>query len=147
MRKKKSLAAKVETLEEWEAKTRDEMSELLGSEGGRLFVDALVVLSRLDIPEPAIDVCLAMIVCHTQGWDFDEYTEGKDYRSPTAVDGHVDKVRGKKRLEQLRRRLDRVEPLPENEAVRFQLETEIYRLEYAQPEDEWPEFVGEEGAR
>jgi len=42
------------------------------------------------------------------------------------------------RISELRVRLNHIEPLPENEAVRFKLETQIYQLEQA---DEWPEII------
>jgi hypothetical protein len=51
------------------------------------------------------------------------------------------------RIEELRARLQNLETLPENEAVRFQLETEIYRLEQEQKRDEWPEVIGGEDER
>ena len=45
----------------------------------------------------------------------------------------------------LQAKLTRLERLPENEAVRFQLESEIYRLEREANADEWPELIGEKG--
>lgn len=49
--------------------------------------------------------------------------------------------RGENReLAGLRGKLDRLERVPENEAVRFQLETEIHRLEQ-EPTDEWPDVI------
>ena len=47
----------------------------------------------------------------------------------------------------LRSRLEQLEYLPENEAVRFQLETQIYQLEQEQNRNEWPEVIGGEGER
>lgn len=45
-------------------------------------------------------------------------------------------------IDELRARLNSIEHLPENEAVRFQLETQIHRLE--QEQEEWPEVIGGE---
>lgn len=47
-------------------------------------------------------------------------------------------------LDKLRAHLEETELLPENEATRFQLMTEIHRLENALPDEEWPEVVGDE---
>lgn len=42
----------------------------------------------------------------------------------------------------LRHKLERLERAPENEATRFQLETEIYALEnQTEPDEEWPEVI------
>lgn len=41
----------------------------------------------------------------------------------------------------LKRKLERLERVPENEAIRFELETEIYNLEH-ETEEEWPDQVG-----
>ena len=43
-------------------------------------------------------------------------------------------------LDNLRAELRSLSPLPENEAIRFKIETEIYRLERAQ-DDEWPDII------
>lgn len=48
---------------------------------------------------------------------------------------------GHEQLARLKRRLEAVDWLPENEATRFRLETEIYQLESAADVDEWPEFI------
>jgi hypothetical protein len=45
------------------------------------------------------------------------------------------------RLARLRRELDELERLPENEATCFQLEKQIYDLEREQDVDEWPEVI------
>ncbi|MDQ3818520.1 MAG: hypothetical protein M3362_12705 [Acidobacteriota bacterium] len=45
------------------------------------------------------------------------------------------------KLEELQRRLEKTEFLPENEAVRFQLMTEIHRLENKPDEDGWPDEI------
>lgn len=42
----------------------------------------------------------------------------------------------------IRGKLAKLERLPENEAERFRLETEIYQLERAPNSDEWPEVIG-----
>lgn len=42
-------------------------------------------------------------------------------------------------------KLEALEFLPENEPTRFQLETEIYKLEHESDTDEWPDVIG--GAR
>lgn len=42
-------------------------------------------------------------------------------------------------IKKLRDTLSRLERLPENEAERFRLETEIHRLE--RTDEEWPEFI------
>ncbi|CAN5460827.1 hypothetical protein BH20ACI3_BH20ACI3_41950 [soil metagenome] len=44
-------------------------------------------------------------------------------------------------LERLRQKLMRLELLPENEAVAFKLESEIYKLE-READDEWPDEIG-----
>lgn len=41
----------------------------------------------------------------------------------------------------LRAELTKLERLPENEVTRFQLETQIAKLEREQVADEWPEFI------
>ena len=46
------------------------------------------------------------------------------------------------RLSDLQKQLDRLERVPENESERFKLESEIFKLENAVPEDEWPEVIG-----
>lgn len=47
------------------------------------------------------------------------------------------------KLADLRKQLERLERVPENEGERFRLESEIYKLETAAPdEDEWPEVIG-----
>lgn len=46
-----------------------------------------------------------------------------------------------RQAETLRRKLDRLERVPENEAERFRLESEIYRLENQTDVDEWPEVI------
>jgi len=48
------------------------------------------------------------------------------------------------RLRRLREQLERLEQVPENEAVAFKLETEIYRLAHQEISEEWPEFIEEE---
>jgi hypothetical protein len=45
-------------------------------------------------------------------------------------------------LTSLREKLAKLEYLPENEAVRFNLESEIYRLERDADSDEWPYMIG-----
>ncbi len=55
-------------------------------------------------------------------------------------------------ITELRERLDGLEHLPENEGVRFQLETEIYQLEHETPDDDLSFFdlhdtISEGGAR
>jgi hypothetical protein len=47
-----------------------------------------------------------------------------------------------KRIEELREELRRIERLPENEAARFAVETELYKLETAGEPEEWPELIG-----
>ena len=47
-----------------------------------------------------------------------------------------------RRIESLQSRLNILERLPENEAERFKLESEIYKLENSLPEDKWPEVIG-----
>lgn len=49
-------------------------------------------------------------------------------------------------LSRLRDRLENLELVPENEATRFQLETQIYKLQReAESVDEWPNVIGEHG--
>lgn len=45
-------------------------------------------------------------------------------------------------LASLREKFQRLERLPENEAVALRLESEIYKLESAIGEDEWPDMIG-----
>lgn len=61
-------------------------------------------------------------------------TLGEDTESPTE--------RANPEIETLCARLDRLELLPENEATRFQIETQIYKLEQQTVGDEWPEIIG-----
>lgn len=42
----------------------------------------------------------------------------------------------------LKKKLEQLERVPENEAIRFELETEIFNLEH-ETEEEWPDHVGE----
>lgn len=46
-------------------------------------------------------------------------------------------------LAELKKTLARLERVPENEAIAFQMESEIYRLEQESSGDEWPDVVGE----
>jgi hypothetical protein len=46
------------------------------------------------------------------------------------------------KLADLRKQLDRLEFLPENEGTRFQLERKIYNLEQALTVEEWPDVIG-----
>lgn len=46
-------------------------------------------------------------------------------------------------IDTLRRRLEKLDFEPQNEACRFQLETELYQLEQETIADEWPEVIGE----
>lgn len=46
-------------------------------------------------------------------------------------------------LHDLRERLAKLERVPENEAISFQLQTEIYRLEHETTIDEWPDVIRE----
>lgn len=46
-----------------------------------------------------------------------------------------------KRVSELRDELKRIERLPENEATRFAIQTEIHRLEHEGALDEWPEVI------
>jgi hypothetical protein len=47
------------------------------------------------------------------------------------------------RLSTLRKSITNLERLPENETERFKLEIEIYQLENATSDDEWPDEIGE----
>lgn len=49
-----------------------------------------------------------------------------------------------KRISGLTAALSRLERVPENEAERFRLETEIYKLQHKSNADEWPEVIGGE---
>ena len=46
-----------------------------------------------------------------------------------------------KEIASLQRKLDKLERLPENEAISLQLESEIYKLK-RQSDDEWPNVIG-----
>jgi hypothetical protein len=48
-------------------------------------------------------------------------------------------------IEELRKKLNMLERLPENEAIALQLESEIYRLEHESTIEEWPDVIGETG--
>jgi hypothetical protein len=48
-------------------------------------------------------------------------------------------------LTDLRNKLARLERVPENEAIAFQLESEIYRLEQEATLNEWPDVIGVKG--
>jgi hypothetical protein len=47
-----------------------------------------------------------------------------------------------KRVSQLNAALSRLERVPENEAERFRLETEIFNLEHESNTEEWPDVIG-----
>jgi hypothetical protein len=49
-------------------------------------------------------------------------------------------------LAKLRRNLETLELLPENEAIRFQLESQVYKLEReTENAERWPDVIGDEG--
>jgi hypothetical protein len=52
--------------------------------------------------------------------------------------------KNRREVNDLKKRLDSIELLPENEAVLFQLETQIHKAERTLGDEEWPEVIGNE---
>jgi hypothetical protein len=79
---------------------------------------------------------LAFVNRHSR---FPHYGEPLDLDESESV---IDDAEANTLIDGIRGKLDRLERLPENEAERFRLETEIYGLE--NESDEWPDVIGAE---
>jgi len=134
------------------------MSDPEGEEGGEVLAGDMFLMDRKR--KPRVGDWVAWMERGTltvrRYCDADKYAEGKLFGVGVAlIRDFRQRLKTRRsrspkkdpRIAELRDKLSRLECLPENEAVAFQLETQICKLERASTTEEWPDVIGTEGGR
>lgn len=102
-------------------------------ERGRIFDTLADISNLLGVTSKGShsDEVLEFVECHARFPHPDEIAKDEGHQSELS-----------EAIASLRSKLERVERLPENEAVRFEIESEIHALEnQRETDDEWPEVI------
>lgn len=132
MPKKRKAEAGDDPISDEDIKQRlERIAARIGRRRSRQIADTALKLIKLKIPEDAISICVNHIIALAH---------------MDSIEVPVSGTEDEQRLAELQGELSRIERVPENEGVRFEIMREIQDLESALDmcADEWPDLIGAE---
>ncbi len=127
-RKRKAEAEGAPLTEQEFQQQLERIAAHIGRRRTRQIADTAIKLTKLKVPQEAISICLKHIVALAH---------------MDSIEVPVSGTEDEQRLAELQGELSRLERVPENEGVRFEIMQEIQDLENAAAStDEWPNIIG-----
>jgi hypothetical protein len=132
-RKRKAEAEGASFTEQEFQQQLERIAARIGRRRTQQIANTAIKLVKLKVPQEAISVCLNHIIA---------------LANMDAVEVPVSGTEDEQRLAELQGELSRLERVPENEGVRFEIMREIQDLEKAVANaDEWPDVIGTESEK
>jgi aminoglycoside phosphotransferase (APT) family kinase protein len=129
MAKKRKTEGHPITEEEFQ-QSLERIAAEIGRRRARQIADTALKLIKLKVPEEAISICVNHII---------------ELARTDSIEMPLPGTEDEERLAELQGELSRLERVPENEGVRFEIMRDIQDLEKAVANaDEWPDVIGTE---